>query len=64
MTTMDIIAILMKRDKISYEDARDLVKETGWQIADVLDAEMGSDGAEKVLQELLNLGKEYLTAVM
>lgn len=64
MTTLEIIAIIMKRDKISYEDARDLVKETGWQIADVLDAGTGSDGAEKVLQEMLNLDKEYLTAFL
>ena len=64
ITRENIITILMERDGISYEDARDLVKETGWQIADALDMGLGYDEVEEILMDFLGLEMNYVVAFL
>lgn len=64
MTKLEIINLLMKRDGISYEDARDLVKETGWQISDALDMGLGYDEVEEILKDFLGLEMDYVFAFL
>lgn len=64
VTREQVIATIMKRDNLDYETARDLVNETGWQIADAIDIGLGDAGAIEVLKDFLNLDKEYLYAFL
>lgn len=59
-TREQIITILMKRDEISYEEAKDLVNECGWEIADALDMGLGYDACEEILKDFLGLEMDYI----
>ena len=62
VTREQVITTIMNRDGISYEDAKDLVNETGWQIADALDMGLGYDEVEEILMDFLGLEMDYIYA--
>ncbi|MBO7731186.1 MAG: hypothetical protein J6S67_01485 [Methanobrevibacter sp.] len=64
VTREQVINTIMKRDGISYEDAKDLVNETGWQIADAIDMGLGYDAVEEILMDFLGLEMDYVFAFL
>ena len=61
-TKEQIVAILMRRDKISRNEAESLVSETALEITDALDMGLGYDEIEQIMRDFLGLEMDYIFA--
>lgn len=58
-TKEQIISIIMKRDKIDREEAKELVDECQWAIVDAIDMGL-ADKVEDILMDYLGLEMDYI----
>lgn len=58
-TREQIVTIIMKRDKLDRETAKELVDECGWAIADAIDMGL-TDEIESILMDYLGLEMDYI----
>lgn len=63
-TKEQIIAILMKRDEISRNEAESIVSETACEITDALDMGLGYDAIEEIMIDFLGLEMDYIFAFL